>query len=630
MIFASAPLLAGVSVFLYLGNRWSLEDCRLLVLRSTLLVGGYLVLLTEGLSLAGAVTRVGLLAGWIVPVLAFSAWAWQKKRQDSQIQLPKPKLPERWQDWLWLAGVVGILGITAVVAWFAPPQTWDSLTYHMSRVAHWAQDRSVWHFATGIDRQDSISPGAEMITLNSYVLYGGDRLSTFTQWWAMLGTMVGVSVAARLLGAKSYGQWLAVYFAITLPIGIVEASSTITDYVVTFWVVCAVVEVLQYEKSRDWHAMFFVSLAFGLAMLTKPISVPYLVPFGVWMVALVIRREKLRGTATWIGVAFLVVGLTNAGYITRNVVTYGGLSNPVDFANHSNQLRTPAGVASTLIKNAGLHAGLPEFFGVNTILTKIVIKTHLMLGLDVMDPRTTGDGEFRIAPPVTQEDLTTNPYHFYLILITLPLVLILWKRLGRRVALYSTLAVSTLVLFSFIFKWHVFSGRYHLPFFVLLGPTFGLVWGSFRRVAVGVVLAFLLVVAARPWLFSIDSRPLVPVEGHSSVDSILAEPREKLYFAGAPGLYDVYKRMTDDIEAKNCSKVGIMLHGNDPEYLLWALLGAPRSDLQLEWIVSSRTSRYSPRNFQPCAVVCTDCEQASIRGLELSDTFGSLSLYFGK
>jgi len=94
-----------------------------------------------------------------------------------------------------LAGVVLVLTVTATVAWLSPPQTWDSLVYHMSRVAHWAQNRSVWHYATGIDRQGSMSPGAEVITLNFYVLSAGDRLATLPALFALIADEMAIGVA---------------------------------------------------------------------------------------------------------------------------------------------------------------------------------------------------------------------------------------------------------------------------------------------------------------------------------------------------------------------------------------------------------------------------------------------------
>ncbi|NEQ81489.1 MAG: 4-amino-4-deoxy-L-arabinose transferase, partial [Moorea sp. SIO2I5] len=43
--------------------------------------------------------------------------------------------------------LVAIVGLTAMVA---PPNTWDSMTYHMSRVLHWMQHHSVAHYPTHI------------------------------------------------------------------------------------------------------------------------------------------------------------------------------------------------------------------------------------------------------------------------------------------------------------------------------------------------------------------------------------------------------------------------------------------------------------------------------------------------
>jgi hypothetical protein len=263
-------------------------------------------------------------------------------------------------------------------------------------------------------------------------------------------------------------------------------------------------------------------------------------------------------------------------------------------------------------------------------LSKIVIKAHLLLGLEINDPRTTAVGEFRVAPPATQEDRASNPYHFYLIMATLPVTVLMWRRVGSQAVLFTVLSGVTLILFGFIFKWNTFAVRYHLPFFLLFAPAVGVVWGAFERLPVGYLFAALLLLASRPWLVSIDSRPLIPVERHSTVDSILKEPRAKLYFANALGLYDPFREMASYIEGKQCSTVGVMLSGDDPEYLLWELMRAPRPDLQIEWIVRSRTDRYSVPNFTPCAVVCNGCKEASIRGLDEVTEYGRLRVYTQK
>jgi hypothetical protein len=111
--------------------------------------------------------------------------------------------------------------------------------------------------------------------------------------------------------------------------------------------------------------------------------------------------------------------------------------------------------------------------------------------------------------------------------------------------------------------------------------------------------------------------------------SILVAPRVDLYFVNAPSEQAVYTQFTDVIKSRGCSNVGVMLKGDDPEYLLWVLMGAPRSAAVIEWIVSGSTSRYSSLEFQPCAIICIGCtlDQSPLRGLEIAQQVSDMWLY---
>ncbi len=66
--------------------------------------------------------------------------------------------------------------------------------------------------------------------------------------------------------------------------------------------------------------------------------------------------------------------------------------------------------------------------------------------------------------------------------------------------------------------------------------------------------------------------------------------------------------MVEMIQDADCSKIGIALSGNGAEYPIWVLMGAPRSDLEIEWLVSGTPSeRYRKPDFEPCAVICQRC-----------------------
>ncbi len=622
------PALSYLGIFLFIGNRWGYGHMRLLILRSVALLAVYLALALEVLSLFRAVSWYGLATAWLLPGLAIWGYLLRRRRNGLPIQLPRLRLPSFGWEWL-LSGVVAVvLVVTFTVAWITPPQTWDSLTYHLSRVAHWAQDRSIGHYITGIERQNSMSPGAELLVLNAYVLTGGDRLANLPQWLAMLGSLVAVSLAARLLGAKPFGQWLAACFAATLPMGIVQASSTATDYLTAFWTVCAAVEVLHYHQHGEPRGPIFASLAAALALLTKPVSIPYLLPFAAWMAVLLLKRHGCKIGLKWGMIAMVVVTTVNAGYLARNLITYGNIANPADFEYHSNQLRNPAGLVSILSRNAGVQAGLPGAAEWNENIFKVVLRIHMLLGLGLEDPRTTLVGYFQVRPPSTQEDFATNPYHAYLVLGICILLLPLSRRVGYRVILYAAGAALGFIFFSFIYKWQVFGARFHLLFFVLFAPVAGAVLTQLRLKPLGALAATGLLFLSFPWLFSIDSRPLFPREGQG--ESILSTGRLELYFKNATGAEQGVLEITADIQQQGCSQVGLMLHGDEPEYLFWRLLGAPRETIRVEWIVAGTPSaRYRPEDFQPCAIVCSGCppEQATLRDLDRQYESSGFALY---
>ncbi len=630
ILLALLPILAFGCISIYLKNKNPSDPTRRVILHSAICSSGYLVLCMEVLSIFHWITVAGLVVTWMVPVLIFAFWAWQVKKTGVRLAIPAFSFPKNWWDRFLFLIICTVLAVTALVAWVTPPQTWDSLTYHLSRVAHWAQDRSIWHYATGIDRQTSMPPGAEEFILNSYVLTQSDRLASFPQWTAMLGSLIGVSLIAYNLGAKSAGQWLAAGFAVTIPIGIAESSSTINDYVATFWVVCVVVEILAYYEHAENRSLLYLCLAAGLALLTKPVVLPFLIPFALGLAYLLVKRHGLITLLKWSGVAVLAISLINAGYLTRNIITYGELSNPVDFETHYNQLHTVQGFIATLLKNIGMQLGLPHMGEFNYAWNRLILSIVVKLGLDINDPRMTAVGYFNVNTPTTSEVSASNPYHAYLISAMLLMLFFMIKKLGKSLVIYGFLVLSTFLLFSFMYKWNAFGTRYSLAFFVLFAPVVGIIFERFDRCKLGYLITTLLLVGSFPLLFNLDSRPVITTAASDPGQiSILVETRQDLYFANALSEREVYTQFTDTIRSEGCSDIGLMLKGDDPEYLVWELMGAPRSAVRIEWIVSGPTGRYSSPDFKPCAIICRGCslDQSPLRGLEIAQQLGDTWLF---
>jgi hypothetical protein len=606
VVLAAVPVFAYAGLVLRVGNTWPELGWRSASLRAAVVWGAYLVLLTEFLSLLEAIDVLWLVIGWLVPIVVTGAWFLKRKRTGAPLALPRLHLPSN----IVIASVVAVVVIvTATVAWFAPPQTWDSLTYHMSRVAHWAQQSSVEPFATGIEIQNSHPSLAEFAILQTYVLSNGDRFANFVEWSAMIGSLIGVSFIASRLGASRRGQWLGVVFAATLPMGIVQASSTMNDYVVALWVVIVAAETLELMRHpARTEPVVVMSVAAALALATKPTSVPYILPFAAWVAILLFRARGAWRTLAWAGISLGIVILLSAGHYSRNIRIYGNPLNPAEVALHGDQPRSVKTFISNISRNVGLHLGTPSPH-VNKVTALTILTLHDLIGADPNDPRTTSAGRFRISPPSTAENLASNPLHALIILVFLPLLFLKRRELSFELELYPVLALSGLLIFSIIFKWQIFASRYHLPFFILNASWVGYLVGQTRARIWGLLFSIGLLIAAIPWLFQIRSRPLVPRLGESYVGSILSEPRKRLYVANGLYLLDPYADITDWIHSRGCKSIGVAISGNGAEYPIWAFLGAPSKELSIGWVVAGTPSAaFADPEFEPCAIICEDCQ----------------------
>jgi hypothetical protein len=638
LLLALLPLLAFLITFFVFLRRFPALDWRLTYLRTAVLWGAYMVLETELLSFVRGVTPLGLALAWAVPVSAGGAWLIWDIRHRGRITFFPLRLSLHWIDGALLLGVAAILGITILLAWVTPPQTWDSLNYHMPRVAHWAQEKAVRHFTTGIDVQNSMPPGAEMIILQVYVLAQSDRLANFVEWFSMLGCLVAAALIAQQLGAGRLGQILAVVAAASIPMGIAQASSTMTDTVVAFWVMCAAAEALPLlAGGSPAQAVPFASLAAGLALLTKPTAAAYILPVGILIASILIRKTSILQFLKWGLAAVFLAGAVNAGHWVRNYDLYGNpISGAGRIAEHANGLMTPGGVISNLLRNAALHTSVP-WAKADRLVYEAVIQIHKWIQVDPNDPRTTSVGPYKVFLPSTSEQRAGNPLHALLIGIAFCLVLLGRTQLGRKrlsrnlcsvsMLAYVLTAASTFLVFSLLYQWQIFGSRYHMPFFILFAPVTGLMLAELLPANVSRLAGMFLIVMAAPYLFSIDSRPLIAVPGRSLVGSVLKESPRRLLFANGLYLIKPYEDLTNRIKDVKCNQIGLTIRGAGAEYPLWILLGLPGKPRQIEWITTGPSTRFAKHDFQPCAIICEDCQQDTLNDLSLVYQFDTYRLY---
>lgn len=536
----------------------------------------------------------------------------------------------RWSttDRLFLVVSICIVSILFVVARIAPPNTNDSIGYHMSRVMHWIQNHGLTHYPTTIDRQLWMPPWAEMAVMQLYLFQGNDGFSNLVQWFSMGASLIAVSLIAKRLNASTTGQLFAVLFCVTIPMGILQATSTQTDYATALWlVILAYYSLLAHLRRLSRLEWVLLCLVVALGIFTKGTYYTFALPFLAWLLVSSLRRTGWRATVGYLFLGFIVVSAINASAWVRNITTYGFPLGPrQSIAVLSNDSLSPGILASNLIRNSTLHLGTP-YGVVNGPIRELVELVHRVIGQDTQDPGTTLD-EYRIKRYL-HEDRAGNPFHFMLVPVTLLLLVVpstgRWKSNGKL--LFALVVLSTFLIFSAVYKWQSTGSRLLLPFFVAWAPLAG---AAFERPGLHpfrIASAFVLIVGGVSPMISNPSRALLPLS--PGFANLISTPRAELLFANWPEIMPAYLSLAMDIKERGCRDVGIKINPIDPEYPLWFLLASKNFDYRIEHLdAPSPSGQYSLQGFQPCAIVCTYCEEEYQYGLPLVSVYlGNFFLY---
>lgn len=559
------------------------------------------VLGIEALSSLGLVRQLPLLLLGAASVLVFALVLRTRLRTAGPFTWSRPTRP------FLLSCLAGVGGITLLVALLSAPNSWDSMTYHMARVAQWYDHGNVEHYYTPIDRQLWQPPFGEYLVLLGYGGLGGrDYLANLPQWLAALGAVLVVMEIAKLLGATVRSRYVIALYTATAPIIILQSSSTLTDLLGGFWVACAAwLALVQYLSPRfaARDALWF-GAALGLAIGTKGTSIPLGLPWAVLFLLPALRPFKPRAALVQAAVIGLVVLVLNGGHFLRNLALFG---NPIGPESAQRMLRPASmeipSLVSNLLAHVSLQLGTP-WASVNHALGQAIASVHSALGVDA-----TGlypyFGGFRIIGWTTSEDIAGNFVAAALGILALGLLAVSWRRISPPEKLMVVGFLAGGLLFALTIRWQPFIARLHTPILILLPPCLLLgVERRWPRVA-GAGLAAALCLALPPLLLN-GNRPLLSAAmvgwNGTRARSILVESRDGQYFANRYQLYEPYRGAIEAIRGLGCTRATLKAGYDSLEYPLWAL---GRDDgMSFQHVPSG--NRTAQPSVAPCALVALD------------------------
>ncbi len=365
-----------------------------------------------------------------------------------------------------------ILLLTLFLALISPINNKDSLTYHLSRVMYWIQNEDLRHFATNNFRQVSYNIFSELAILHLVILGKSDFATNLVQWLSFLGVITCCTLIIERLGGKPKTQWLGAFLVASIPMVVLQATSTQNDLTVAFFVMTGVYFLLNYLQDKAFVNIVFFSFSLGLAELTKGTGYIFLFPFCVWLgLVMLFQASGWKKSTTWLGFATIIllsVGL-NLGYYWRNWLIFhhplGESSGGMSLDNHS-----LVALISNISRHLSLHIGIQSPGNIwNDFWTSQMLNLHQKLGIDISDPLTTFgiNPSFKISRLNTSEDYAGNFLHFFLILVV-SLIYLFQSKKQSRLSIFWLCSISTFVLFCALLRFQLFGSRLHTPFFLCM------------------------------------------------------------------------------------------------------------------------------------------------------------------
>lgn len=561
---------------------------------------------------SGHLTRTGLLLCWVPAALlavlrlwlrreALVVWLWQSSQVWTRADLRSRVLITLTALSVFFTGLVALL---------AAPNNWDSMFYHLPRVATWLQLGGVRHFATTIEPQLYHPPGAELLIAQLQALAGGDQLAALVQWGGFVGCITAASLAAQRLGAGRFSQLVAAFVVASTPMVLMQASSTQNDLLLSFWLITAATFAIgPLEGRRGPVCLLAAALALGFALLTKGTAFVLGLPVGLllagrWLHA---RRDRASLAIALLGLVLIV--LPNISHWQQNRATFGSaVSAGSEGAIYRNAPVGPSATLSNLVRSSSLHLSTPSD-AANRRLESFARGLLEGLGIDPDDPGTTFPGEtYRISSFGPHEDHAGNP--LLLLLAVLAGVATLTVRSFRtpRRLLWLGVIVAQLLLLSALLRWQPWSLRFDLPVFVLSAPLVAAFLISSRKQRFWPTLAIVLMALPLPvyWTYNY-TRPLVGER------SVLTTPRADQYFTPRPNIAADYRAAIDAVNAGGSRQVGLVVAPLEWTYPFQALR-ADRRTVVAELMSVGPPARYNTTAL-PETVVCINCSPIRLQTL---------------
>lgn len=494
------------------------------------------------------------------------------------------------------------------------PYNWDSMTYHLPRIAHWAQNQTVAHYATNIIRQLTSPVLAEFINLQVYILSGDNDifLNLLQSISFIMNAAIVYGIARKITCNDTFCRLAALLF-LTMPIAFSEALTTQVDHYATIWLLIFIYFLLDFTNTekkitfcRD-NVIQVCTLGFcvSLGYLAKPSVCIGMCIFVLWLLILCIRRkDRLIPILQLICCVIPTIILPLIPEMVRNLVTFQAISDPIAGRRQLIGTIQPLYVFINFLKNGIYNLPNIYFRDSSELLKRIVVKAAQLLHVDLDHPSISENGTafYMHGAQDYGHDTAVNP-----VIVILLIICIFWfllhkqkKSESRDYLGFCITSILSFIIFCSVLRWEPFVTRYMLSYLALLCPvvaillqklTDGQTQFGLRSSVLGII-----------WFVCIVDFIGLAYYHRNMYVRYGADERPYGYFANRTNEYQPYTELCDAIIEGNYKNIGIYLGSNDYEYPFWTMLQG--EILQMKHVNVDNTSAiYAEEDFEPDCII---------------------------
>ena len=453
-----------------------LESFAVFALAWWVAVCAQVVVATEILSLAHAIRPLGY-ALFEAGALAVAVGVWLRSGRPRPPQPPRP--------WVELLLAVVLLGVAyeLFLVLATPPNNWDSMHYHLARVAAWHAQGHLGYFPTHNGIENVYPQNAELLVLWTVTFLGRDLVAALPQLLSMLVTTLSIYVTARRLGQGARTSALAALVFPTLTIVALESVTTQNDLVEAAFVTSAVAFALGRTRAETALA----GLALGLAAGTKLTFLYALAPL-LAIGLLVLTRRRLAEICVAAVAGFALVGMY--AYV-QNVVETGRPQGKAHEVSSMPPDVTFTGTVSSVLRTTyrlidlgGYHPPAAVTEHLAGAAKRVFETLHVRPNPDESTTKGTFEFEYRPNVDVSEDSSAFGPLGFLLVL-PLSIGVLLWRGLDRRYRAFALALPLYVVALALGTRWNLYVGRFLTTPVALTLPLAPLV---LRRIEVRIVV----------------------------------------------------------------------------------------------------------------------------------------------